>query len=210
MSSESGDRVYGQRLVADRLAERRARFLDAALEVFCRRGYRESSITDICKAAGLSRRQFYELFSNSESVLLELYDGIQQRAQVAIVEAVAKMPDADIRDTVSGAMGAYARAIGADPRYARIAFVEIVGVNPRIEEHRDRTRSQWIELARNLIEPRMAVGTTPLGGYQLAISAFIGAANTVIHDWAIAPDRPDLAEVMVVLDAILAALVLGA
>lgn len=207
--SETGDRVYGQRLVADRMAERRARFLDAALEVFCHRGYRESSITDICKAAGLSRRQFYELFTNSESLLLELYDGIQQQAQTAIVDSIAKMPDADIRETVSVAMGAYARAIGADPRYARIAFVEIVGVNPRIEEHREITRAQWIELARNLIEPRMPSGTAPLGGYHLAISAFIGAANTVIHDWAIASDRGDLADVIVVLDAILAALVLG-
>lgn len=209
MSSEPGDRVYGQRLVADRMAERRLRFLDAALEVYCTRGYRESSITDICKAAGLSRRQFYELFTNSEALLLELYDGIQKRAQTAIVEAVAKMSPADLRKTVSVAMGAYAGVIGADPRYARIAFVEIVGVNPRIEEHRESTRSQWIMLARNLIEPRMPAGTTPLGGYQLAISAFIGAANTVIHDWAIAPDRPRLADVMVVLDAMLAALVLG-
>lgn len=207
--SETGDRVYGQRLVADRMAERRARFLDAALEVFCHRGYRESSITDICKAAGLSRRQFYELFTNSESLLLELYDRIQQQAQTAIVDSIAKMPDAGIRETVSVAMGAYALAIGADPRYARIAFVEIVGVNPRIEEHREITRAQWIELARNLIEPRMPSGTAPLGGYHLAISAFIGAANTVIHDWAIASDRGDLVDVIVVLDAILAALVLG-
>ena len=52
----TAERTYAGRPVSDRAAERRRRFLDAALAEFSSTGYAKSSVTSICRTAGLSRR----------------------------------------------------------------------------------------------------------------------------------------------------------
>ena len=42
--------------------------LDAALAVFCRYGYRKTSMLDIAQAAGMSRAALYLHFKNKEDV----------------------------------------------------------------------------------------------------------------------------------------------
>ncbi len=58
---------YGGRTAAERQAERRSRFLDAALQLFGDSpGFRSTTIAALSEAAGLSTRQFYEEFRTLE------------------------------------------------------------------------------------------------------------------------------------------------
>ena len=52
---------YGGKSAEQRQAERRGRFLDAALQLFGDTpGYRGTTVAALSEAAGLSTRQFYE------------------------------------------------------------------------------------------------------------------------------------------------------
>ena len=112
MTIEPGQRTYAGRPVADRLAERRRRFFDAALGEFASVGYAKSSVTSICREAGLSRRQFYELFSDREELLVALYDEIQGAARDAVATALSESTSRDTHVLATAAMRAYMRSVG--------------------------------------------------------------------------------------------------
>jgi AcrR family transcriptional regulator len=52
----------------------RRRLVLAAGETFVSLGYATSTVADILKTAGMSRRSFYEFFTSKEDILLALLD----------------------------------------------------------------------------------------------------------------------------------------
>lgn len=195
-------RQYGGRAVTERKAERRQRFLDAAIHIFGERGYANCSLADVCAAAGLSKRQFYEEFQTREDVLVAAYDQIQNDAGAALAAALqGTRPDpADPTATVTHALAAFLGSIGSDPYRAKVAFVEVVGVSERMEKHRRERRHAWIEIIRLAVPPLGGANATILGKPELAASALIGAINGLAHEWLLSDPRPpvsDLVEVLV-------------
>ncbi|WP_336086776.1 TetR/AcrR family transcriptional regulator [Nocardia sp. SSK8] len=191
--------------VAERQVERRALFLEAGLSVFAEKSYANSSLTDVCAAAGLSRRQFYELFTDREELLVAVYDSVQGRARSAVAEALAASGSTDLRELVDVAVRAYTRAITADIRCATVAFVEIVGVSPAVEAHRARIRDQWGEVVQ-AIAAGVPDARTPPGGWRVAMAAFIGAVNGAVHQWSLDDPRPPVDELVEVFSTLLNAL----
>lgn len=61
------------------------RILDAALAVFCRYGYRKTSMLDIAQAAGMSRAALYLHFKNKEDV----FRAGSERAHASVMAQVA-------------------------------------------------------------------------------------------------------------------------
>ncbi|SDU71362.1 TetR/AcrR family transcriptional regulator [Gordonia westfalica] len=197
----ASERTYGGRPVSDRAAERRRRFLDAALEEFTDPGYAGSSVTSICRAAGLSRRQFYEEFSEREDLIIALYDEIQHAARDAVAEALAGTTSHDLRDLATAAMSAYMTSVGTDPRRAEVSFVQIVGVSSRVEQHRLDGREEWVEF---FVAAMADFAGRPASERQrhLAI-AYVGALTGLVHRWSVSPDPAPLHDIVSVLSDIL-------
>ncbi|MDQ1040700.1 AcrR family transcriptional regulator [Streptomyces sp. V3I8] len=138
---------YGGRTAEQRQAERRGRFLAAALQSFGGvPGYRGTTVASLSEAAGLSTRQFYEEFRTLEDVLAALHLQVNDWAEEAVLAAFAAAGDAPLVERVTAIFRAYAANVTADPRRVRITFVEIVGVSPRLEEQRLARRARWVDL----------------------------------------------------------------
>ncbi|WP_168701521.1 TetR/AcrR family transcriptional regulator [Gordonia paraffinivorans] len=197
----TAERTYAGRPVSDRAAERRRRFLDAALAEFSSTGYAKSSVTSICRTAGLSRRQFYELFSDREDLLVALYDEIQHAARDAVVDALTTAGTRDRRELATAAMRAYMESVGTDPRRAEVSFVQIVGVSPRVEQHRLDGREEWVEF---FVAAMADFAGLPRDDRRrhLAI-AFVGALTSLVHRWSVSTDPTPIAEVVALLSDIL-------
>ncbi|MCA2211094.1 TetR/AcrR family transcriptional regulator [Nocardia rosealba] len=191
--------------VAERQVERRALFIEAGLTVFAEKSYANSSLTDVCAAAGLSRRQFYEQFAGREELLVAVYDVVQGRAREAVIAALAAVGTDDLRTLIEAALRAYTTAITDDIRAAKVAFVEIVGVSPSVEEHRARVRDQWGEVVATVAAARDGVRTPP-GGWRMAMAAFIGAVNGAVHQWSLDDPRPPVDDLVDVFTTLLNAL----
>ncbi|MFE7802155.1 TetR/AcrR family transcriptional regulator [Nocardia sp. NPDC057440] len=202
MSVMESDRSYGGLPVAQRRAQRRARFAEAALTVFAERTYAKSSVTDICAVAGLSRRQFYEEYASREELLVAVYDDIQQDARTAVRAAVASVGSADLSAIIVAAVTAYVSAMATDTRRSKLAFVEIVGVGAEVEAHRLLVRQEWGEVLAELA----GAAAVPPGGRRMATTAFIGAVNATVHQWSLDDPRPPIADLVEVLTAMLLAL----
>jgi AcrR family transcriptional regulator len=200
-------RSYGGVPVAHRRDERRTRFIEAALTVFASQGYARSTIADICSAAGLSKRQFYEQFANGEELLLATYDKIQGDARSTVQEALAALQSNDIQQIVATAITAFLTYIEADQRRSRVSFVEIVGVSERIEQHRLDDRKHWALLIRGAAEAAIGPDAEPRGGYALAATAFIGSLYAVVHEWSLTEPRQPVGDLVEILTRVLLALV---
>lgn len=138
---------YGGKTAEQRQAERRGRFLAAALQLFGDiPGYRGTTVASLSEAAGLSTRQFYEEFRTLEDVLAALHLQVNDWAEEAVLVAFAAAQDMPLLERVTAIFRAYAADVTSDPRRIRITFVEIVGVSPRLEEQRLARRARWVDL----------------------------------------------------------------
>lgn len=175
---------YGGRSAAERQAERRRRFLDAALRLFGDApGYRSTTVAALSRAAGLSTRQFYEEFRTLEDVLAALHLQVNGWAEQAVLDALADAEGLPLPERATVLFRAYARAVTADPRRVRIAFMEIIGVSARLEEQRLARRARWVALIRAEADAAVARGEAAPRDYRLAATAFIGSVNGLLHDW---------------------------
>ncbi|MFH5231720.1 TetR/AcrR family transcriptional regulator [Antrihabitans spumae] len=210
MTLPDTERSYGGRSVTDRRAERRARFIDGAVTVFSDKGYAKSSITDICASVELSRRQFYEEFGSREDLLIAVYDKIQDDARAALVAALEGSTSTDPSELATAVMTAYVESVGGDARRAKIAFVEIVGVSERVEQHRFERRTNWIQLYEAATHALFGgIENPPRGGSAMSAIAFIGAVNGLVHQWTIVEPKAPIADLVEVLSRVLLGLVKG-
>ncbi|WP_369362726.1 TetR/AcrR family transcriptional regulator [Streptomyces sp. CG4] len=176
---------YGGRTAEDRQAERRRRFLDAALDLFGGApGYRATTVAALSQAAGLSTRQFYEEFRTLEDVLAALHLEVNGWAERAVLDALAGADGLPLAERAAALFRAYARDVTCDPRRIRITFVEIVGVSPRLEEQRLARRARWIDLIRAEADAAAVRGEAAPRDYRLAATAFVGSVNGLLHDWS--------------------------
>lgn len=187
------ERSYGGRSVAERQAERRERFMAAALDVFGTSGYAQGTISAICAAAGLSRRQFYEVFDSREELLVAVYDMIHDEAHAAVLTAFASVDASttEIGDRVRPAIAAFFDSVATDPRRIQIAFIEVGGVSARVETHRQEKRAEWIEFfsaTAAVVAPDLPESQY---GFDYEAAAFIGALAQAGHLWASRTYRPD-------------------
>jgi AcrR family transcriptional regulator len=184
-SQPSGRRDYGGRSAAVRRVERRRRLLDAALDLFGTNGYAATSIERLCGQANVSTRNFYEEFAGRESLLIALHDHITERAYHAVLAAVADLVDASTEERVDRAVSGYIGTVAADPRWTRIAFVEVVGVSAAVERHRLAWRGRLAQLVESEAAIAMNRGEATKRDFSLTAMAFIGAVNELVHHWSI-------------------------
>ncbi|MFF5493946.1 TetR/AcrR family transcriptional regulator [Streptomyces aquilus] len=176
---------YGGKTAEERQAERRRRFLDAALQLFGDTpGYRSTTVAALSEAAGLSTRQFYEEFRTLEDVLAALHLQVNDWAEQAVVAAVADADDLPLAERAAAIFRAYAANVTGDPRRIRITFVEIIGASSRMEEQRLARRAQWVDLVCAEAGAAVARGEAVPRDYRLPATAFIGAVNGLLHDWS--------------------------
>src|SRR5689334_23129284 len=129
-------RSYGGRSAADRQAERRERLLGAGLELFGTDGYAATSIERLCSHAGVSTRNFYEEFASREDLLMRLHDRVIEMAVDAVLTAWEDTADAPVADRLERAVRAFVTTTASDRRWARLSFVEVIGVSDAVEAHR--------------------------------------------------------------------------
>jgi AcrR family transcriptional regulator len=128
-------RTYGGVGAEDRVAARRGKLLEAGMELFGTRGYSATGVKDLCRAAGLTDRYFYESFAGTKALFAAVFDHVIDELFAAVAAAVEATPARGTRKLRAG-IGTYLTALAQDPRKLRIVFVEptAAGAEPRMRE----------------------------------------------------------------------------
>lgn len=181
-------RVYGEKTSVQRDDERRARLVEAALDVFAENGYASTSIEQLCTRAGVSTRNFYDHFSSREQLLITLHDDLNARALQAVALAVAAAEPDDLEGRAHAGVRAYFDVVTSDPRWARIAVVDSVGVSATAERHRQEALSQFAALIEVEVGRLADAGIVPKRDYRLTAIALVGAILGLVNTWTAVPD----------------------
>ncbi|MCK2242000.1 MULTISPECIES: TetR/AcrR family transcriptional regulator [unclassified Crossiella] len=178
-------RDYAGRSAADRRAQRRDRMLAAGLELFGTEGYAAASIERLCAQAAVSTRNFYEEFGSREALLMALHDRVNTAAIEAVRTAFARLPEAGLVERTQLAVHTYLDATAHDPRLARVAYVEVVGVSAEVERYRAGWRERWIDLLEAEAHRAVDRGEAQPRDFRLTAIALMGAVNELVHHWSV-------------------------
>ncbi|MEU5405500.1 TetR/AcrR family transcriptional regulator [Nocardia asteroides] len=192
---DADGRRYRGAAPGQRQQERRTRLIDAATEAFGTEGYRNTTVTSICAAAGVGKRYFYESFTDSEDLLLEVYREVTARMLEAIHVGIGDV-NADIDTRVRGALTEYFQLIQQDPRVPRIAFFEILGVSPTVDRAYHDVLDALVDICQALLTPYVDLDSHPAPSVRMVILGLVGAILIIAQKWVLDDYRQPLADVV--------------
>jgi AcrR family transcriptional regulator len=122
-SVPSTARSYRGQAAEERKALRRARLLEAGLDLLGSQGWPATTVTAVCQRARLTPRYFYESFADRDELMLAIFDDIVGEVIATVVAVKPETAFESLRATVT----AFVTMAEADPRKAKAAFVEAFG-----------------------------------------------------------------------------------
>ncbi|GAB4589583.1 TetR/AcrR family transcriptional regulator [Nocardia sp. IFM 10818] len=181
----------------ERSAQRRRQLLAAATELFARQSYSGTSIEQICQAAYVGTKGFYDHFDSKEACYTALLEQITVGIQQRVGEVAAETAGMAWPERKRAVMAAFVHAIADDPRLAKVTFGEAGGISPAVERQR-RSNRRWSAAFLNQLWPeRVSLDERQ----SLALSlATIGGMFELVADWLHHHDdggAPDVVETLV-------------
>jgi AcrR family transcriptional regulator len=110
----------------------RSRLYGAMIEAIAKTGYERTTVAHVITLAGVSRRAFYEIFTNKEDCFLGTYDIVVAQSRKRVLQAWSTEHGWENRMHASCAslLGGIARA----PKGPHLVLVDSLGIGPRARE----------------------------------------------------------------------------
>ena len=150
-------------------ASQRTRLLEAVGRTVAEKGYAAATIDDIVRGAGVSKKTFYEHFTDKLDCFLAAYEAASDEllAHVRAAQDAAADGDPEPSTTLEGSdpwlartragIHAYLRWLAAEPALARVFLIEIAAAGPEALARRERLRDRYAERMRELQDPGVGV-----------------------------------------------------
>jgi len=119
----------------------RARLYGGMAESVYQRGYAATSVAHVIALAGVSRRAFYEQFSNKEDCFLATYDAFVAASRKRLLHAW--MAERGWANRLYASCRVFLEGVAADPRGANLVLVESIGIGSRGRERRQLTATAF-------------------------------------------------------------------
>ena len=173
-------RAYGGLTADERVALRRGKLLDAVVELFGTRGFDATCVRDVCRAAGLTDRYFYESFAGTRALFVAVFDRATEELFRAVADAVlAAEPEPEPQ--LRAAIGAFVRRLADDPRLARIVFSEAGGAGAEVEQHLRGTLRRFAALVAATARPHLGDADDDL--VEVLALSLVGTLEQVVVNW---------------------------
>jgi AcrR family transcriptional regulator len=129
----------------------RERVLVATADAVAEKGYNNASVADVIERAGISRRSFYEHFTNKEDAFLAAYDagvaGLLEAIAEAEDEAAARpgRGDGALLARAHAGTEVYLQLLADNPAFARTFLIEVLGAGPDALARRDAVHERFAQ-----------------------------------------------------------------
>jgi AcrR family transcriptional regulator len=137
----------------------RLRLLDGMIDAIGEKGYAATTVSDVIRRAGVSRKAFYEHFANKEECFLATYDSIAAVGQRGVKIAFRRAQG--LPDGVHNALGELIELAIARPDALRVLMVEIGAAGPAGIERREQLVVRYEDLVRESLGLPAGPGPIP-------------------------------------------------
>jgi AcrR family transcriptional regulator len=165
----------------------RMRILTGMADVASERGAGAVTVAHVVSRAGVSRRTFYDLFSDREECFLAAFEEAIGRVSALVLEAYGR--EGSWREQIRAGLWAALVWLDEEPATARLCVVEALAAGPRVLERRAvllRALVTAVDEGRGDV-PKRATQPPPL-----TAEGVVGAVLSVIHTRLLEPEAPPL------------------
>jgi AcrR family transcriptional regulator len=181
------------------------RILAATAEVGQERGYSRIAVAEIVGRARISRKTFYDLFSDREDCLLALFEQTIAEAGLLAREAHARAPS--WRDGTRLALARLLQFMDDERGLARLCVVDALAVGDRV---RARRAQALAELARVIDRGRVPAASPSREPPDVTAEGIVGAIVSVLHNRLLQRDEQPFTQLLGPLMSIIVLPYLGA
>ncbi|MFJ7491023.1 TetR/AcrR family transcriptional regulator [Streptomyces sp. NPDC097727] len=150
----------------------RDRLLWAGRQLFAAYGYAHTSVEALCEQAKVPVHIFQQEFVSREVLLMAIYDEVATHGLRAAENALMAegMEDCPTAERVRLLFDAYVKAVTEDPRAARVAFVEVLGVSREVDKHLATWRAMWIDFLTSEAERAVRRGEAVASDHTVTVT----------------------------------------
>jgi AcrR family transcriptional regulator len=157
----------------------RWRMLEAVTEATAKVGYAAATVADVIARAGVSRKAFYEQFTDKEDCFLTAYDVVSERLIATLVAVGADHAHEGARRRAQ--VEAFLAALAKSPAAARVFMVDVLAAGPRALRRREQVNRSFADAV---------FGDAPVDDVRRA--AIVGGVNNVVTSALLDPRAPPL------------------
>lgn len=152
-------------------------------------GYAATSVADVLREAGVSRRTFYERFADKEDCFLAAYDTIVALCVDEVRHAYRHASSWE--EGVSLALDALLRLLADEPAFAHLGVVEVLAAGPRGLARRDETLRRFVEFIE---VPKSRMPGPVSAPPQLVSQAIVGGIYELLYSHIVRGETARLPE----------------
>jgi AcrR family transcriptional regulator len=171
----------------ERSQTRRQRILDAAVQVFTRKGYRDAGMEDIAAEAETSKGGLYFHFPSKQTIFVQLLERMAALLMERTESALQAEPDPISR--ADAALRVVLHTFAAHRGLTRLFLVEALGAGPEFSAKIMGLHGQFTDLIKRHLDDAVSQGAIPPLDTGIAAQVWFGALNQVVTRWAVA-DAP--------------------
>jgi AcrR family transcriptional regulator len=155
--------------------ERRQQILNAARDVFARRGYHAAKIDEIVSGAGIARGTFYLYFEDKRAIFEEIVDRTLARLGMAIVRVDLRPAAGSVADQVCDNIRRIVRILLEDRATTKILLSDALGVDPAFDRKLLALYDEMSTLLEDSLRDGQALGIVGQGDVRLMAWLMMGA-----------------------------------
>lgn len=189
LNKKSSRRTYGGLSEAERVNERRERFLEAGLEILGTVGLRGATVRKVCKEAGLTERYFYESFTDMEDLFCAVYAQQLNTVGRRFLELLPTLPE-PLDERIRACLHIYFGVMRND-RMVRVVYIESMAGTARVNEVMLSNATAQSAVTAMLLKqdnPDLNLSEEFISGMAIAIS---GALSAVAVQWMLGGYKMD-------------------
>ena len=166
----------------------RGRMVAAMIEAAAEQGASKLSVATVVARSGVSRRTFYEIFSDGQECLLAALENSLGHARGYVREVYD--PHEAWRVRIRAALHALLCFLEDEPAHGRLLVVEAPGAGPWALERRSQVLAELIEAVdAGRAEAERGSAVTPLSA-----EGIVGSVLAVVHARMVGGGKPELVE----------------
>ncbi len=168
----------------------RSRMLAAAVEAVEDVGYARMTVAQVISRARVSRKTFYDVFTDREDCFLAAFEQALETARTIAVEAYEH--ESCWRDGIRAALARLLVFMDEEPGLAKLCVVEALGAGDRVLDH----RAEVLEELAGVIDQGRQVATGTREPPEVTAEGVVGAIFAVLHTRVLEPGAEPLTDLL--------------
>lgn len=170
----------------------RSRLIEGMAHSVAAKGYADTTVADIVREAGVSKRSFYECFASKDECLIALYVAASHGALKVLKESIN--PRRDWKAQVEHALGAYLACLASNPALLRTLFIEILGLGDQGLKVRRRMNQELADFVVQVVHAGHEHTPQEAARHTTLAMAVVGGINELVLQAIESGRTADLAE----------------